>query len=340
MQNVLDLIQPGLQLAAPLILAAIGGLFSYRAGVFNIALEGFMLIAAFFSVSVTSITGSLWIGVAAGITGATLMAAFMGIAVMLFAADEVIVGIALNLFALGLTTFLLSNGGSGGGGFIRLNSGLPTTQIGWISHVPVVNDIFNGRDPLVFVSWLSIPFAAWVLKNTLFGLQLRAVGESLLSARAAGVEVGWIKFSSFLISGFFCGLAGAELALGSVYLFSENMTNGRGIIAFAAVIFGAGTPLMVGLASLMFGVAQALAGQLQIGSRFPPQFVLMTPYVFAIVALAFSGQRQRQWLRRHARGREAEHVLALRGADIPDVVTTDAVAAVGTATAQENGRES
>lgn len=269
MQNFIDLIQPGLQLAAPLILAAIGGLFSYRAGVFNIALEGFMLVAAFFSVSITSVTGSLWLGVLAGIGTAALMAVFMGVAVMLFSADEVIVGIALNLFALGLTTFLLSNGGSGGGGFIRLNSGLPTVQLGWLTHVPVVNEIINGRDPLVYLSWISIPLAAWILKNTLFGLQLRAVGESPLAARAAGVKVGWIKFASFVISGFFCGLAGSELALGSVYLFSENMTNGRGIIAFAAVIFGGGTPLLVGLASLMFGFAQALAGQVQIGSRFP-----------------------------------------------------------------------
>ncbi|MGH2443079.1 MAG: ABC transporter permease [Chloroflexota bacterium] len=337
MQNVLDLIQPGLQLAAPLILAAIGGLFSYRAGVFNIALEGFMLVAAFFSVSVTSLTGSLWYGVAAGIVCASVMAAFMGIAVMLFGADEVIVGIALNLFALGFTSFLLSNGGSGGGGFIRLSHGLPTTQIGWISQIPVINDVFNGRDPLVFVSWLSVPFAAWILKYTLFGLQLRAVGESPLSARAAGVKVNWIKFSSFLISGFFCGLAGAELALGSVYLFSENMTNGRGIIAFAAVIFGAGGPLMVGLASLLFGVAQALAGEVQIGSRFPPQFVLMTPYVFAIVVLVLSGSRQRQWLMRRARGRAAGGIETGQTV-VPDMVTSDPIGA-GTVAAADRARD-
>ncbi len=325
MQSVIDLIQPGLQLAAPLILAAIGGLFSFRAGVFNIALEGFMLVAAFFAVSVTSTTGSMWVGVIAGIGSAMLMAAFMGAAVMFFAADEVIVGIALNLFALGLTTFLLSNGGSGGGGFIRLATGLPTVQIGAISGIPVVNDVINGRDPLVYVSWISIPVAAWILRNTLFGLQLRAVGESPLGARAAGVRVGWIKFSSFVISGFFSGLAGVELSLGSVYLFSENMTNGRGIIAFAAVIFGAGTPLFVGLASLMFGFAQALAGQLQIGSRFPPQFVLMAPYIFAIAALVLSGQRQRQWLRRRAFGHATEEHSTQIAAVIPDVVATDAV---------------
>lgn len=320
MQNFIDLLQPGLQLSAPLILAAIGGLFSYRAGVFNIALEGFMLIGAFFSVSVTHTTGSLWVGVLAGVGCAMLMAAFMAVAVMFFSSDEVIVGIALNLFALGLTTFLLSNGGSGGGGFIQLSHGLPTVQFQALSNVPILYQIINGRDPLVYASWLSIPVAAWILRHTLFGLQLRAVGESPLAARAAGVKVGWIKFSSFLISGFFCGLAGAELALGSVYLFSENMTNGRGIIAFAAVIFGGGTPVLVGLASLLFGFAQAFAGQLQIGSRFPPQFVLMAPYVFAILALVMSGQRQREWLRRRAFGGSVTPPLAL---PTPGAGTTD-----------------
>jgi simple sugar transport system permease protein len=325
MQNVIDLIQPGLQLAAPLILAAIGGLFSYRAGVFNIGLEGFMLVAAFFSVAAASASGSLWLGVFAGIGAAVLLSAAMGIVVLLFLADEVIVGIALNLFALGLTTFLLSNGTSGGGGFIRLDHGLPMVQIGLIRSIPVLNDVINGRDPLVYVSWLSIPLAAFILRDTLFGLRLRAVGESPFSARAAGVPVGWIKFASFLISGFFCGLAGVELALGSVYLFSENMTSGRGIIAFAAVIFGAGTPSFVGLAALLFGFAQALAAQVQIGSRFPPQFVLMTPYVFAILALALSGQRQRKWLLRRLRAPAAEVGTAAPAVIIPEVPAADIV---------------
>jgi simple sugar transport system permease protein len=163
------------------------------------------------------------------------------------------------------------------------------------------------------------------LRDTLFGLRLRAVGESPFSARAAGVPVGWIKFASFLISGFFCGLAGVELALGSVYLFSENMTSGRGIIAFAAVIFGAGTPSFVGLAALLFGFAQALAAQVQIGSRFPPQFVLMTPYVFAILALALSGQRQRKWLLRRLRAPAAEVGTAAPAVIIPEVPAADIV---------------
>lgn len=291
LQTLNDLISPGLELSAPLILAAIGGLISYRADVFNIALEGFMLFAAYFAVKVAGVTGSVWVGVVAGVATGTALATVMGVAVLAFKADEVIVGIALNLFALGLTSFLLNSGGEGGSGFLRLDSGLPQVHIAALDGVPVLREVVNGHDPLVYASWLAVPVAAVLLRHTLFGLQLRAAGESPLAARAAGVRVDATKFASFLLSGAFSGLAGSQLALGSVHLFSENMTSGRGIIAFAAVIFGAGVPLFVGLASVLFGFAQALAGVLQIGGTFPTQFVLMVPYVFAIAALALGGRR-------------------------------------------------
>jgi simple sugar transport system permease protein len=128
-----------------------------------------------------------------------------------------------------------------------------------------------------------------------------------------------MKFWSFLISGLFCGLAGAQLSLGSVHLFSENMTSGRGIIAFAAVIFGAGAPLLVGLAALMFGFAQALAGVLQINTTFPPQFVLMSPYVFAIVVLALGDRRNSLRVRFRRRTPPAESAPAgpLAAAPLP-----------------------
>ena len=301
MQTLNNLIGPGLELSAPLILAAMGGLLSYRAGIFNIALEGFMLFAAYFAVKAAAVSGSILLGVFVGVAAGTALAAVMGVAVLWFQADEVIVGIALNLFAVGLTSYLLNTGGAAGNGFLRLSSGLPEVHIGALDHVAVVNDVINGHDPLVFASWLSVPVVALFLRRTLFGLRLQAAGESPLAATAAGVRVGPTKFVSFLLSGAFSGLAGAQLALGSVHLFSENMTAGRGIIAFAAVIFGAGAPLFVGLASALFGFAQALAGVLQIGGTFPTQFVLMVPYVFAIVALAVAGRGG--WRRRLIRRR-------------------------------------
>jgi general nucleoside transport system permease protein len=320
MQTLNNLIGPGIELSAPLILAAVGGLISYRAGIFNIALEGFMLFAAYFAVKAAAVTGSILLGVFAGVAFATALSAVMGVAVLWFRADEVIVGIALNLFALGLTSFLLNSGGAAGTGFLRLNNGLPEVHIGALNHVAVVNDVINGHDPLVFAAWVSVPLVAVLLRRTLFGLQLRAAGESPLAARAAGVRVDATKFASFLLSGVFSGLAGAQLALGSVHLFSENMTAGRGIIAFAAVILGAGVPLFVGLASALFGFAQALAGVLQIGGTFPTQFVLMVPYVFAILALAVGGRRG--WVRLLARRRAgassaAEEQNAAGAAQLP-----------------------
>lgn len=317
MQTVHNLLQPGLQLAAPLILAAIGGLFSYRAGIFNIALEGFMLVGAYFAVKGAAVFGSVWVGLALGVVSAVVMAGAMGAFVLFLKADEVIVGIALNLLAFGLTTYLLNSGASAGAGFLDLNSGLPSFSVPGLSQVPVIKEIFDNRDPLVWVSWISVPVAAFVLRRTLFGLRLRAAGESPLSARAAGVPVTAMKFWSFLISGLFCGLAGAQLSLGAVHLFSENMTAGRGIIAFAAVIFGAGVPLVVGLAGLMFGLAQALAGVLQINTTFPPQFVLMTPYVFAIVVLALGGKRRMLLLRWGRRRPPVEPAFAGQPAAAP-----------------------
>jgi ABC-type uncharacterized transport system permease subunit len=314
MHTVHNLLQPGIQLAAPLILAAVGGLFSYRAGVFNIALEGFMLVAAFFAVKGAAVAGSVWIGLLLGVVAAVVLSLVMGGFVLFFGSDEVIVGIALNLLALGLTTYLLNSGGSGGAGFLDLPRGLPSFSVPGVARVPVLKEVFDNRDPLVWASWLSVPLAAFVLRRTLFGMRLRAAGESELAARAAGVSVVRMKLASFALSGLFCGLAGAQLSLGAVHLFSENMTSGRGIIAFAAVIFGAGVPLLVGLAGLMFGIAQALAGVLQISSNFPPQFVLMTPYLFAVVALALGGRRGLARLRRRrSRARVASVVPAGEG---------------------------
>ncbi|MDQ6679599.1 MAG: PfkB family carbohydrate kinase, partial [Pseudomonadota bacterium] len=171
-------------------------------------------------------------------------------------------------------------------------------HLAWLKDVPVLGPVFNGRDLLV---WALLPAAVGVtliFRRTLFGLQLKAAGEAPLAARAAGVRVASVRFVSILVSGAFCGLAGAELAVGSVHLFSENMTSGRGIIAFAAVIFGAGHVGRTAAACLLFGYAQALAALLQIRTEFPSQFVLMVPFLLTIVAItgsdAFRGRRSRR----------------------------------------------
>lgn len=287
MNDLIQLLGPGILLAAPIMYAAIGGLFTQRAGIFNIALEGFMLLSAYFSVLGSLTTGSLWTGTMIGV-GASLTASFlMAVIVVGFGADEVIVGIAVNLLALGLTTFLLSDA-QRRGTRLELPDGYEALHIAAIEGLPVIDPLFNDRDLLI---WALIPVVIGVLyvfRHTAFGLQLKAAGEAPLAARAAGVRVVAVRFTSILISGFFCGVAGAELAIGSVHLFSENMTSGRGIVAFAAVIFGAGLVGRVALACVLFGFAQALAGLLQIRTDFPPQFVLMAPFLLTILAVTTS----------------------------------------------------
>ena len=293
MGDVVALLGPGILLATPILYAALGGLFTQRAGIFNIGLEGFMLLAAYFSVSTAVSTGSLLIGTLAGIAAATLAAVVMAVLVVGFRADEVIVGIAVNVFALGLTTFLLAEAQTSGRR-LELPAGYPRLELPWLRDVFLLGPVFNNRDVLV---WGLLPAAltvGYLFRRTGFGLRLKAAGEAPLAARAAGVRVAAVRFSSVVISGAFAGVAGAELAIGSVHLFSENMTSGRGIIAFAAVIFGAGLVSRTAAACVLFGFAQALAGLLQIRSDFPSQFVLMVPFLLTILAITTSDALRRR----------------------------------------------
>ncbi|MFE4952405.1 ABC transporter permease [Leifsonia sp. NPDC056665] len=287
MNSVIDLLGPGIFLGIPVLYAALGGIFTHRAGFFNIALEGFMLLGAYFSIFGAMLTKSLLVGTLVGIAAALVAAAIMGVLVVYFGADDVIVGIAVNLAALGLTTYLLTTSAQSTQGS-TLSQGYPLIHLDAIQGIPVISQLFNDRDLL---TWLAIPVVigvAWFVNRSRLGLQLNASGEAPLAARAAGIKVDRIRVASVLVSGLFCGIAGAELAVGSVHLFSENMTAGRGIIAFAAVIFGAGRVGRVVVACLIFGFAQALAALLQITTHFPSQVVLMLPYLLTIVAVVGS----------------------------------------------------
>ena len=316
MSDVIALLGPGILLGAPILYAALGGLFTQRAGIFNIALEGFMLLAAYFAVATAVSTGSLLWGTIAGVAAATAAATVMAVLVVGFRADEVIVGIAVNVFALGLTTFLLANAQDSGRA-VELPAGYPRLELSWVRDVPVLGPVLNDRDLLVWALIPAVVCVAYTFRRTGFGLRLQAAGEAPLAARAAGVRVAGVRFASVVISGAFSGVAGAELAIGSVHLFSENMTTGRGIIAFAAVIFGAGMVNRTVAACLLFGFSQALAGLLQIRTEFPSQFVLMVPFLLTIAAITLSDA-----LRGHRARRQGNEVTAAdrRESELPHVV--------------------
>jgi len=259
------------------LLAALGGLYSERAGVINIALEGLMLAGAFTAAVVTHYTHSPWIGLAAAMGAGLLVAAVHALLCIRFKAQQVVSGMAINILMFGVPALL--------SGAFFLSSG-STPQIPKEHLIPYT--------PLVIAAAL-VPLTSYVLNRPPFGLRLRAVGENPEAADAAGVSVRAMRYTAVLLSGALAGIGGAYLSIGQSSLFTRNMTSGRGFIALAALIFGKWRPVQTMLACLLFGFTEAVAIQLQ-GVRFggeeiPNQFIQIIPYVLTIVVLAgFIGQ--------------------------------------------------
>jgi ABC-type uncharacterized transport system permease subunit len=267
-----------IRLATPLILAALGGLFSERSGVINIALEGLMLAGAFTAAAGTHYSGNPWLGLLAGIAAGVTVAAVHAVASIRFKADQVVSGTAINILMIGIPAFI--------GGALFASTG-STPQIPKEQLMPIVPIII--ALVLVFVTW-------YVLYRTPFGLRLRAVGEKPEAADAAGISVKGMRYTAVLISGALAGIGGAYLSIGQSSLFTRNMTSGRGFIALAALIFGKWRPVQTMLACLLFGFTEAVSIQLQgvrlpSGEDIPNQFIQIIPYVLTMVVLAgFIGQ--------------------------------------------------
>jgi len=263
-----------MRLATPLVLAALGGMFSERSGVVNIALEGTMLAGAFSAAAVTYAVGNPWIGLLAGIGAGLLIAAIHALACIRYQANQVVSGTAINILMVGVPGFL--------SGAFFLSSGstpqLPREQL--IPNTPIV------------IAALMVPLSWYVLYRTPFGLRLRSVGENPEAADAAGVSVERIRYTGVLLSGVLAGIGGAYLSIGQSSLFTRNMTSGRGFIALAALIFGKWRPLQTMLACLLFGFTEAVSIQMQgvvklpSGEDIPVQFIQMVPYILTIVVLA------------------------------------------------------
>ncbi len=270
----LSLIWSTVRLSTPLILAALGGLFSERSGVINIALEGMMLAGAFTAAATTYATGSPWIGLMSAIAAGVVIASIHAVACIRYRADQVVVGTAINILMIGLPGFL--------SGAFFLSSGstpqLPIEQL--IPTAPIV------------MAFALVPFTWYVLYRTPFGLRLRAVGENPEAADAAGIDVARVRYSGVLVSGALAAIGGAYLSIGQSSLFTRNMTSGRGFIALAALIFGKWRPVQTLCACLFFGLTEAMTIQMQgvvklpSGDDIPVQFIQMVPYVLTIVVLA------------------------------------------------------
>jgi simple sugar transport system permease protein len=280
----LSLLYSTIRLATPLVWAAIGGLYSERSGVINIALEGLMLAGAFTAAAVTFYTHSPWIGVGSAAVAAAFFALLLGVVCIRFKANEVVAGTGINILFLGLPAVL--------SGALFLSSG-STPQIPRAELLPA----FGQLSVMSIVAVLLVASTQYVLYRTRFGLRLRAVGENPEAADAAGVRVHHLRYAGVILSGVLAGIGGAYLSIGQSSLFTRNMTAGRGFIALAALIFGKWRPVPTMLACVLFGFADALTIQMQgvvklpSGEDVPVQFIQMIPYVVTIVVLAgFIGQ--------------------------------------------------
>ncbi|HVR44834.1 MAG TPA: ABC transporter permease [Thermoanaerobaculia bacterium] len=257
-----------IRLATPLLLAALGGMFSERAGVINIALEGLLLAGAFTAATVTHFSGNPWIGLMAAIGAGVAVAAIHALATIRFKADQVVTGTAINILFLGVPALL---------------SGALFDSTGATPQIPQRNLLQMA--PIVLAFGL-VPLSWWVLNRSRFGLRLRAVGENPEAADAAGVRVEAIRWAGVLLSGALAAIGGAYLSVGQSSLFTRNMSAGRGFIALAALIFGKWRPVQTMLACLLFGLAEAVAIQMQGVAGIPVQFIQMIPYLLTMIVLA------------------------------------------------------
>jgi general nucleoside transport system permease protein len=265
----LSLLYSTIRLATPLLLAALGGLFSERSGVINIALEGLMLAGAFTSAVVTFYSGNPWVGLLAGMAAGVFIAAIHAVACIKFGSNQVVTGTAINILMLGVPTLL------SGALFDTTGSTPQVPQTALIPNAPIV------------IAFALVPLVWYVLYRTPFGLRLRAAGEKPEAVDTAGISVARIRYTGVLLSGALAAIGGAYLSIGQSSLFTRNMTAGRGFIALAALIFGKWRPVQTMLACLLFGFAESAALQMQGVVRYVRvEYIQIIPYVLTIVVLA------------------------------------------------------
>lgn len=284
--NLTGLAESTLIRSVPFLLGALSGIMCERSGIINIAIEGMMLTAAFVSVIVASVTDSLWLGLISGLVSGALIAGVHAVFSIRFKVDQIISGTIINIFAAGLTTYLnlrwltpihsLNNSGTFG-----------KIAIPFLSDIPILGVILFDQNIMVYAALVLMFFVHFLLFSTRWGLRTRAVGEHPKAADTLGVNVFQIRYINVVFAGVLAALAGCFLTLGSVGRFDKLMSNGRGFIALAAMIFGNWNPFGAFGASLLFGFMDSLQLKLQIlTSVIPSEFLLMAPYLATMIVLA------------------------------------------------------
>jgi simple sugar transport system permease protein len=299
-----------LVIAAPIGFASLGGMFSEKSGVVNIGLEGMMLSGAFVSVMVTHLTNDPWAGVIGSIIAGIILGLVHAVASIKYRADQVVVGVAINLLASAVTALGIWMVWDSPGQSDRVRA-LPLVKLDFLANIPIIGpflyDLTNadiGLSPLVYVFIATIFVSAWIIQRTTFGLRVRSVGEHPRAADTLGINVFKMRYICVILSGVLAAVGGAQLTLGWVPIFNKDMTGGRGFVALAALIFGSWNPIGAALASLFFGFAYSFRYQLEPQlSQLGIDWILfdlhledltpMLPFVVTIIAVAFVAKRMR-----------------------------------------------
>ena len=287
---LLGIAYSGIRLATPYLYAAIGEMFTERAGVVNLGVDGIMLMGAYAAFFVGMNTGNLWLGLLAAAVTGLLMGLLMSFISINLQAEQGISGIGLYLFGLGLSSLLFKKTL----GSVESISGFQPVKIPLLGDLPLIGEVFFNHNLLVYSAFLLVPLAWWVLNRTTLGLKIRAVGVKPEAADSLGVNVTRIRYFTVSLGGVLAGIAGASLSIALINLFQENMTSGQGFIAIALVYFGGWSPFGVLAGALLFSFVNALQLWIQvIGINLPSDIAVMLPYILTIAALAV-GRRARQ----------------------------------------------
>ncbi|HWK69049.1 MAG TPA: ABC transporter permease [Rhizobiaceae bacterium] len=300
MDVLVQLLDATIRVSVPLLLACLAGLYSERAGIFDIGLEGKMLAGAFIGASTAAVTGSAWMGLLAAILIATFFALVHGFASITHRGNQIVSGVAINFIAAGATIILgqawFRQGGrtpplSGSARFEAIT--LPGAEA--LRGVPVIGTIYSelisGHSLLVYIAFLMVPFTWWVLFRTRFGLRLRAVGENPAAVDTAGISVAWLRYRAVICTGVLTGVAGAYLAVAQNAGFVKDMTAGKGFIALAALIFSKWRPVPAMFSCLLFGFLEAASIRFQgmpwpVIGKVPVQLINALPFILTVVLLA------------------------------------------------------
>ena len=287
--NLLGILSFAVAAATPIAFAGLSGVICERSGVINIAIEGQMLVGAMIAVLVASITGSQWLGLGMAVVSGAILGAVLAVLAIRFLVDQIIAGVAINIFGLGITSFISQR-------YMQpnpeLNTGgvFPKIAIPFLSKIPVIGPIFFNQNAIVYILFLTVLVMHFMLWYTQWGLRTQAVGEHPRAADTLGINVFRIRYINVIIGGMIASIGGAYLTIGSVGRFDENITAGKGFIGLAAMIFGQWTPLGTYGASLIFGFSDALQAKLQILGKtqvpVPSEWLLILPYLITIIVLA------------------------------------------------------